>query len=458
MTTFKRILLSLLLLPVAASADFVTWTLTFTNTTANGDSATVAGTSAKFTNTPLNNVSWITSGSSNVSATNFFLWMGANRTAYNARLTSSNVVVFRGIDIASSISGVFGSLVASTNANTNSLNLIPWDNLSSTNRTNNANEFIYGLNKYTSSNLFSEGSIPLGNYVSLIATQTIKNKILTNSTIVGGSVSNTILTNIARANIGQATLTNATIHGGSATNLTLTRATGSLVGIAESNVIAQAWMGTNPTVAGLVNFVEDGSGAYPGINFNSTWGLSVDPSSGSLILENVDNGEIPFLISTGPGIGTIFTQPITVSNSITATGTITAASATFPGGVYATNTTFGSGTNLWLGDLSVTPRVYTSLVNGDNYNLPFGTNAAVYASGATTVMKLHSLPAGRSYQRLRVRLSGAVTNWIVNESGGEGTATERVTTATGGDIFSTNQPSWAELEYTGSRWEVVSFR
>lgn len=454
--TISKFILLLLFSTVSAFGQLNSYTLTFTNATANGNSVTVSGSTAQFTNIPLNSVSWITSGSSNVSATNFFLWMGRNKSVYGATLTSSNVVTFRGLSLAATVSGSFGYITTNAQTITNSFNLIPWDNLSETNRTNNANEFIYGLNKYVTTNRIDEGAKALSNYVSLTYTQTVANKIVTNATIQGGSISNSILTNIARANIGQAIVTNATIHGGNATNLNLTSATGDFRNGYFSNVIGHSVTITNLS-ADTVSVMANPVSGYATIALDNYWNIAGN-SGGDLFIENIDNGDVPVRFSSSSGGGTVFTLPVTVSNSITVTGALSAASATISGPISGTNYTVGRGSNYWHGDLSVTPNVYTGLGNGDNYNLPFGTNASVYASGATTVMKMHSIPAGRSYQRLRVRLSGAVTNWIVNESLGEGTVTERCTTGTGGDIFSTNQPSWAEFEYTGSRWEVVSFR
>lgn len=196
-------------------------TLTFTNTTQNTNKITINGSTATFTSAPLNSVSWIATGSSNVSATNFFRFLGANYPALASSLSSSNHVTFRGSALtASLVNDNFGYLTTNSLTQTNAYAVvIPFDTQYQSNRQNTANELIYGLDNYTTTQSFRQTSQALTNFVSLTNVQTIANKLGTNITLQGGSISNAVLTNIARANIGYATITNATIASGTATGL-----------------------------------------------------------------------------------------------------------------------------------------------------------------------------------------------------------------------------------------------
>jgi hypothetical protein len=351
-----------------------------------------------------------------------------------------------------SISGGYAALSTNSASTTNfHAVLIPWDTQPySTNRTNDANELIYGLNKYATTNAFSEGAAALANHVSLVATQIVKNKILTNSTVQGGSASNVTLVNIATASGTIGSLTNGILQ-----STKLTNASGTLNGIEVSNAIVQSLVVTNPTAYGSVS-VNESTGNLGYASLGALVWYWVADTNGAFWLENTDNGDVPFRLSASSGGGTTFTLPLAVSNSASITLGLTASNVVAQTELVATNVSIGAGTNYWRGDISVSPRLYTSLVNGDNTDLDYGTNAAIYASGGTTTVNLHSFVEGRTYQRFRMRMSGATNHIIFNESGTEGTAGRRITTGTGGNLTLTNQPTWAEFEYTGSRWEVVS--
>lgn len=124
-----------------------------------------------------------------------------------------------------------------------------------------------------------------------------------------------------------------------------------------------------------------------------------------------------------------------------------------------TNSTF-RGTNNWNGDIAYTARTYSSLVNGFNTGIILGTNHVVELSGGTTISTIASFVAERDGSEHEVRLSGAITNIVANESGAEsGSATYRITTGTGGDIALTNQPAYIRVRYrtTANRWELISW-
>lgn len=112
------------------------------------------------------------------------------------------------------------------------------------------------------------------------------------------------------------------------------------------------------------------------------------------------------------------------------------------------------------GKIQLPSRTWTSLANGNNSGVPLGTNSFVELSGATTIARLCGFAAGAADEIKWVRISGAVTNTIANESGDDPSAANRIITGTGGDVFSTNNPSQFQLRYraASSRWELLNLR
>jgi hypothetical protein len=95
-----------------------------------------------------------------------------------------------------------------------------------------------------------------------------------------------------------------------------------------------------------------------------------------------------------------------------------------------------------------------------------GTNAYLRASGITTTGTIISIAKDSSGSPPEdgfiavIRIQGQTSLTIANESGTEGTATLRITTGTGGDVTSTNNPAYLNAIYNGTtaRWELISLR
>jgi uncharacterized protein YjbI with pentapeptide repeats len=129
--------------------------------------------------------------------------------------------------------------------------------------------------------------------------------------------------------------------------------------------------------------------------------------------------------------------------------------------VALTNSNF-AGTNKWKGDISLDRYANSSIVNGNNAGIPIGTNVVVNLSGGTTIAQYAGFTASRDGDLRMVRMSGAVTNIIVNEVDAtwstDGTAARRIRTGTGASLVLTNQPSYIQMLYNGtdSVWEVLA--
>lgn len=145
--------LALLFMACASfGANLVTFTVTFTNTPANGNSFNLDGSVVRFTNTPLNQTDWITAGNSNVSATNFTSFLSAN---HSQRLTifpaTNNVAMYEGEDISLFInSGAFATIVTNSRVLTNLQGVLyPADSLDLNLREDQANALAYMLWRYS---------------------------------------------------------------------------------------------------------------------------------------------------------------------------------------------------------------------------------------------------------------------------------------------------------------------
>jgi len=123
---------------------------------------------------------------------------------------------------------------------------------------------------------------------------------------------------------------------------------------------------------------------------------------------------------------------------------------------WLTNSTF-TGTNLWPGQMLFTSTARTGLANGNNSGIVLGTNVFVRLSGASTIVSIAGFAAEPDGSHKFITLRGAVTNNILNESGVDAVAANRIQTGTGGTIVMTNAPATLELLYdaTAARWIVI---
>ena len=125
-----------------------------------------------------------------------------------------------------------------------------------------------------------------------------------------------------------------------------------------------------------------------------------------------------------------------------------------------TNTTW-RGTNVFNGRLDWYPGARTSLANGYNSGTILGTNVYLRMSGPTAAYTNAGFAAAvdGTWHKLQFDNPG-LSYTILDASGLEATAANRVLTGTGSLISSTNNPVFCELIYDGgvSRWRVISFR
>ena len=141
-----------------------------------------------------------------------------------------------------------------------------------------------------------------------------------------------------------------------------------------------------------------------------------------------------------------------------------AETVSIPGGLSVeggtTNSTF-TGTNLFRGRLDFKPSTSTALANGYNSGIILGTNVYLRMSGPSGAFTNAGWAAEQdgSYHVLQMDNPG-LSMTILNESGLDATPANRISTATGALLNSTNNPAVMSVIYDGSvsRWRVLSLR
>lgn len=120
------------------------------------------------------------------------------------------------------------------------------------------------------------------------------------------------------------------------------------------------------------------------------------------------------------------------------------------------------GTNLVNARLDFYPTNITTLANGLNDDIDLGANTIVRMTGGSTIVALAGLKPQIEGSFHILKISGAVTNVIVNEANSTDWTTspidaQRFKTGTGRNIYQTNQPASVITYYdqTAARWIIV---
>ncbi len=126
----------------------------------------------------------------------------------------------------------------------------------------------------------------------------------------------------------------------------------------------------------------------------------------------------------------------------------------------ATNNTW-TGTNVLNGRIDLTARANSGLANGYNSGVIFGTNAYIRFSGPSGAYTNVGFAAPGGPQRVIGQFSNPGLSFtLLDESGLEATAANRILTGTGALLNSTNNPVVVDFLYddAAARWRVLSFR
>jgi hypothetical protein len=267
-----------------------------------------------------------------------------------------------------------------------------------------------------------------------------------------------------RGNYGALRATNALIHNGSATNLAIVNspsitATNAqiIAGDVTTLTASQSYL-TNVTAYSPVRVEAPSGSTTAAISFVSTFELGYDAAgAGSFYMQNSDTGDLMLRMEYGGN--TVLTSPTIISNHLSVRTNFTAnGSATLQAGVTATNAaTFG--TNKIAARVDFTSRANTALANGNNSGVILGSNVYVRISGPSAAYTNAGWAAEFDGSFHVLQFDNPVNNMtILDNSGLDATAANRIRTGTGAALNFTNNPVMLQVIYdaTASRWRILN--
>jgi hypothetical protein len=468
-----------LLAALPVRSDVVRVLITITNTPANGNTLVLNGVTKTWTNAIAASTATLiqTTNSIGASATNLFLHLGLNpySSGHYISRSNNNLVAILGNNNEAMIAAAsgWGTITYLTNLITNQLSGpldLPIEKHASSNRVTWAN-YAIDLFKFAT-NVIGTNVAPLANYSTLTTGQTLSNKTVRASRLEGSVISNSTasLTSayIANGALLSPALTNAVNYGdplrspgggvqseqfgfsaSAATNYA--SAFGSFaqaLGIyssafgtfsaAPSDYASAFGFGAN---AGGTNSTALGSGATANENGATAVGLNATVDIGHFNSTAIGYGAAT-TTSNQIMLGTAAVN-VQVNNNLQVGNTIQAGSIT--------NSTF-TGTNQWTGDIAIPDISVSGLANTNNVIDP-ANGIVLDLSGPTANFNVTGILNGRIGRRVKLRNKTGFTIRLSYQSGTTGD-TNRIETGTGGDLIFTNQPSYIELQYKSSRWEV----
>lgn len=501
----KFLTLFFLLGLVSARAELITATVTITNApVTNGMTFVVNRSTRTWTNAVYNTSSQILTNSTiGGIKTNLALHIGGTPFPGVTYLNvSTNSFKLIGTTVSVSFSGAYGEVSYTTNTlGVGQFLRLPFTGQTElTNRTNNANWIVDGLNGYATTAINASAPL-LTNFLDNASSKTISGAnlftganvlsnastrlyggILTNVTVSASDLSGTvsILTNgvLTGQTITNATIVNAAAIGGTVTRLT----NGVYVNPTLTNGVNRglAFSSPGPTGTGSEQFGDLSTAT----NDEATavgYGAEADGIQSSAF------GSAARAIAdatTAIGAGAYAT-----GNSSVAIGTVANATADYASAIgTAANATHTRSTavgyqsattapdQLMLGSSGTSVQINNRLVVGtyivnpshsrtNNSSLANGNNAAVSiadrgyvkVSGPTAAFTINGIAGGSDGRIVTIQNSTGYTLTIANDSGTDPTAGNRIYTGTGGDITQTNNPGVVTLIYdsAASRWVVT---
>lgn len=467
---------------VASAQNYVTITAWFTNAPATGDTFVRNGATATWTNGPINSTSFIQTNGPNGSATNLWRFLGANNSAFYTRMGSSTSVVVSASGLTIAVTGSGVGLTTNTAVPTNNVVVtVPLHNHAETNRTNIANWLVTGIDT-NASVAFRETATALSNHLSLGQVQVSSNKTFTHSLVSQSTNSQTVTTNSPRGNFTNLWAQSARVFNftGNGTNggatYNPTNYNGQIDGAHIQSikvVFDNGFYATNQSGiffyaatngAILSKIVADTTG-YPSLTDTNATAIdfSADPEDRYILNFKSARGIFPNKTTYGSTFSNYWTTTNVFATAfqvfqqgITATGSVLSASTSY--GLTTSNNVF-RGTNVINGRIDFTSRANTSLADGNNSGVVLGTNVYVRLSGHSAACTNAGFVAEQDGSFHILEFDNPVNNLtILNNSGLDAAAANRITTGTGGDLNFTNNPVIIQVIYnaTAARWRLVN--
>jgi hypothetical protein len=461
-----RTILSMLALALcftACASNQITVSLTVTNSTTNGVTFSVNGDTRTFTNQLFNSANQVLTNSDATgcgSKTNLFNQIGLNRfSQIIPNDTGSNtfqLIAPCGVALVVTPSAGYMTVSYSTQVCAVATPVaVPFANYyaSTQTRSNTASQLALDIDNYDTNNTLldlSKTQTVTGAKTFSSASGVWKGSILNSPSIIG--------------DIGY-------LRNGSLSNVFIGWGGGTFIDNTGHPNFAS---GVNITTAGAANW------GLLDVLFDGTLYFGVTPSGGSPILsEHFTTNEIdlylptivyaPITLSSNVTVGLNATVAgnvsvgtnLTVAKNATVTGNAVIAGNFSPQGLTTNLTLTGTNTYAPGSDIAFTPYSLSSLANGNNADIPVGTNVIVEVFGPSGAFTINGISAAGA-------LRGGKHIWIVNltgfdmtfahQSGVEPTAANRIISLTGADQVTTGNGA-VELYYStsSSRWVVMEF-
>lgn len=449
----KRLLQFLLLLPVlCAAANRETVTVTVTNTPAIGETLVINGTTKTWAASATNS-NYIAVGAS-IGASTTNLW-----THYSTYQPAGPVVVgISGTNIVTLMGALSQTMTVTSATNwcalttaTNTLASavfirVPFSVEASTNRTNNANQLIsdLGANATTAASATAPW---LANFASLSEAQTITGaKTMTGANVLGGGT----ITNMGLGTIRLPYRTN------SPSGIILDNLTNYTYAIAPDYAGRPALWDVSAT-SNLTTY----AGAMASLSGGSIMNKATsDTVYGGLGNTNAWTGPNTFSGATGITGSIITNSTISGTVSLLQGGTVT--NSTLRSVSTLNRFQIGTGPAGTGGELLLTRSVSEAAVDGDNAAIPTANTCNIHEIGSgatppTAAWNLVSLADGYPGKVVIFVNDTGYTMSILNESGLDAVATNRIVTATGATVASVRLAAFL-YDDSNARWRLLFTR
>ena len=480
-------LLALLFCFSASAADRITATISVTNAPlGNTNSLTINGVTRLFTNAVT------ASPATLIQQTNSIPWTATNvldhLTDYRASqfhfLSSSASTNFRitgavGEALTVTLAGGWGAITYSTQTVSSPTFLVrvPLTVEQTSNRTHIASLLVSGQSD-NSTNSFATNSVATSNFItkgaSALQRITAPLQISGQLGVSVASMTNVGLYNATNrgyvAALTNGYWTNGVFDSATATNLSTPGAGASSQQLGLGTASGDYSLSIGGTASGYSS-TAIGIGAVASGRSSVAFGtIAQATATNSVALGTDANATGVNSIALGNAAGASYDDSIAIGTSAATSETnqIVLGSASYTvdiPGVLAisgtqTNTTW-TGTNVLSGRLDLTPRANTSLANGYNSGVVLGTNVYIRFSGPSAAYTNAGFAAAVDGTYHVAQFSNPGLSFtLLDNSGTEAAAANRIYTGSGALLNSTNNPVMAHLIYDGSasRWRVVSFR
>jgi hypothetical protein len=437
----------------AYAVDLITATVTVTNTPSNGNTLTVNG-SARTWKTSVVTASTDILIASGIGPTATNLYNQVAAYGFSGPLTlarsSTNAITLRGIpgqSMTLSSSGTWATITYATNTITDSYVFrVPFTTEALNAQTNIASLALVSLRDWATNSLTL--TTAMQNFADTKTSQTLSNKTLSTGTYVkAGTITNTA--------VEQITLkyrSSSDIGADGYNGIYFTKNAGGDPWIIAPDSAGKPSLynanATNPPVLAadytpqpqnLLNLLI-ASNTYGGKAYANTW-------TGTNTFTRITNSTI---------VGSTLSQASSIDGYVSALTNGYWMSGGITNGTLTNTTIYG--THSMVGSQAYTRTSHTSLASGNNSAIDFGTGTyAVISSGPSAAFAIAGVANGANGRVYIIHNATSYTMSVLNDSGVDPTAGNRIYTNTGTDVsFSGASTIVIIYDSTLSRWVLVS--